>query len=115
MTSNEKLTRAQQNSLHLYFTQVADALNAAGYSVEQVLTHYKMELQWTPQIVKELLWKTAQKRMFSKQSTTQLLKQNEIDDIYLAVSRFLGERLHIENPPFPSLETLEKNAEKRME
>ena len=102
-----KRTLAQNNALHLYLRRVSQILNDAGYSVEQVLTNFNMELSWSPELCKEILWRTAQKRMLGKVSTTQLLKQGEIDDIVDVVTRFLGERLKIENPPpFPSLEEL---------
>ena len=100
-----KRTLAQNNALHLYLRRVSQVLNDAGYSVEQVLTYFSMELSWSPELCKEILWRTAQKRMLGKVSTTQLFKQGEIDDIVDVVTRFLGERLKIENPPpFPSLE-----------
>ena len=103
-------TDRQNRSLHVYLRQVAEILNAAGYSVEQVLTNFTMELSWSEELVKEILWRTAQKRMLGKQSTTSLLKKDEIDDIVNVITRFLGERLHIENPPpFPSIESLELN------
>ena len=107
--TKEQRTLAQNNALHLYLRRISDILNSAGYSIEQVLENFTMELSWTPELCKEILWRTAQKRMLKKQSTTQLLKQGEIDDIVEVITRFLGERLRVENPPpFPSLEELEK-------
>ena len=103
---NDLRTLAQNNSLHLYCQRVADSLNAAGYSIPEVLKHFKMEIPFTKENVKELLWRTAQKRMFSKHSTKQLLKQGEIDDIVDVMTRFLGENFHIEYIPWPSLEEL---------
>lgn len=104
----EQRTIQQNNALRLYFRHIAKALNEAGYSIEQVLNHYTIELIWTPELVLEILWRTAQKRMLGKTSTKSLLKQGEIDDIVLAISRFLGERLKIDPPAFPSLESLEE-------
>ena len=86
---NEQRTLAQNNALHLYCQLIADSLNAAGYSIPEVLKHFKMEVPWTKENVKEILWRTAQQRMFSKHSTKQLLRQGEIDDIVDVITRFL--------------------------
>ena len=102
---NEELRTIRQNSaLHVYFRQVAQALNDAGYSIQEVLKNFTMELEWSETSVKEVLWRSAQKRMFAKESTTKLSKQKEIDLIYESMNRFLGEKLHIESIPFPNLE-----------
>jgi hypothetical protein len=51
---------AQQNrALHLYYEHLAKELNAAGYTVQLVLKE-KIDLDWQPSMVKELLWRTAQ-------------------------------------------------------
>lgn len=105
--SKYKRTQAQNNALHLYLKRVSDSLNDAGYSVEAVLKNFTMELSWTPEMCKEILWKTAQKRMLNKKSTTELLKQGEIDLMHEVLTRFLGEKLGIEYIPFPSVAELE--------
>lgn len=93
-------TSVQNRSLHLYFTLVADAFNEAGLTVRKVLEK-KMELDWTPLMVKEALWKPAQEALLGKRSTTKLAKVAEIDLIYDHLTRHLGElfELHV---PFPS-------------
>lgn len=93
-------TMDQNSAMHVYFKLIADALNDAGYSVQEVLAQ-KMELDWTPYRVKELLWKDAQFRLFGKESTTQLDKVEEIDNIHDHLTRHLGEKFHIEYIPFP--------------
>ena len=109
MENNEQRTPTQNNALHLYCQRIADSLNAAGYSIPEVLKHFKMEVPWTKENVKEILWRTAQQRMYNKHSTKQLLKQGEIDDIVDVMTRFLGENFHIEYIPWPSIEELEKH------
>ena len=102
----EKRTNQQNKSLHLYFRHIAKALNDSGLTVDQVLENFTMELVWSEELVKEILWRTAQKRMFGKSSTTQLLKKEEIDTLHDVITRFLGEKLHLEYIPFPSEEEL---------
>ena len=70
--TEELLTRRQQNSLHVYLRQVARALNDAGYSIQEVLKNFTMELEWSEESVKEVLWRSAQKRMFGKESKNKL-------------------------------------------
>lgn len=87
----------------MYCQQVADALNDAGLSMEQVLQNFTMELEWTKGTVKEIIWRTAQERLVGKQSTTELNKQQEIDRVYEAINRFLA-KLGIDSIPFPNYE-----------
>ena len=108
MTPKEQRTLAQNSALHLYLRRVSQALNDAGLTIEEVLKHFTMELEWTPESCKEILWRTAQKRMLGKVSTKSLLKQGEIDFIWEAMNKFLGERLHIESIFWPSISELEK-------
>jgi hypothetical protein len=93
-------TGSQNDALHLWFTFLAEALNEAGLTVQEVLAQ-KMELNWTPYMVKELLWKEAQKRLYGKDSTAKLDKVSEIDNIHDHLTRHLGEKFHIEYIPFP--------------
>ena len=100
---NKQRTLSQNAALHLWYERVSDALKASGYSVQEVLKNFTMEVEWTPGAVKEILWRHAQKIMFNKESTTNLDKSKEIDAVYDVMNRFLGEKLHIENIPFPAI------------
>ena len=74
-------TIPQNNALHLYFQMVADALNDAGYDVRHVVKP-DIDIPWTKELVKNHLWRPVQKLAFEKESTTELLKQKEIDKIW---------------------------------
>ena len=97
----EKRTTQQNKALHVYFELVAEALNSAGYDIPTILKKTRIDIPWTKESAKELIWKTIQKSMYSKESTTQLSKQQEIDKVYEVVNRFLA-TLKIESIPFPS-------------
>ena len=89
--------------MHLLFSQIADELNAQGLTVQEVLKSFTMEIDWTPERVKSIIWKSAQKPITKKESTANLDKV-EVDQIYEHVNRFLsqpGIAIHI---PFPSEE-----------
>src|SRR3990167_6240477 len=106
----EQRTPAQNNSLWLYFTHVADELNAAGYDIRKTVKVMQgnLEIPWSKQSVHDSLWITIQKTLYGKESTKELSKQGEIDEVHDVLNRFLGERLGIEYIHFPSIEELEK-------
>lgn len=99
----ETRTIQQNKALHKYFQQIADSLNESGYDVKTVLNKMRegVEIAWTKEMVKEILWREIQKIMYSKQSTTELSKHQEIERIHEVLQRFLGERLHMEYTDFP--------------
>jgi len=99
---DKQRTPTQNNSLHLWCEQIAHAYNEKGMTVEEVIKNFKMELFWSKESVKELIIRTAIKRMFGKESTTTLLKQGEIDQIVDVVTKF-NAQMEIEYIPFPHL------------
>ena len=82
-------TLSQNAALHVFFKLVADALNDGGFSVQETIKH-TLDVDWTPDLVKVLIWKKAQRKFLGKDSTTQLEKHMEIDQIYDHVNRFLA-------------------------
>lgn len=107
---DKKRTGKQNNSLHLYCSWVADALNEKGLTVQQVLQH-SMEINWTTDRVKDLVWRLAQKGLLGKESTTEL-DRHEPKKIHEHVIRFLAKaapsvgfidwpHLEVPDPPEP--------------
>lgn len=92
-------TQQQNKALHLYYRLLADALNDAGLNVQKTLAQ-KIELDWTPEMIKELLWRPAQKTLLRKDSTTDLEKQMDIDLVYEHLNRHIGQKFGI-FVPFP--------------
>ncbi len=92
-------TYKQNSALHLWFMWLATELNLAGYTVQLVLKE-KMDLDWTPDICKELLWRPAQQAILKKKSTTELGKIEDIDKVYDHLNRHLGEKfgVHVKFP-----------------
>lgn len=87
-------TLSQNAALHVWFTLLADELNAAGYTVQLVLKE-KMDLDWDADKVKELLWRPAQKALLGKNSTTELKKVEDIDKVYEHLNRHIGQKFGI--------------------
>jgi hypothetical protein len=113
-----KRTLTQNNALHRYYELIAKSLNEIGISPRlflEVLEKNGIEAQFSPYLVKDLIWHRVQKKILGKQSTTQLSKTGEIDLIVDAINKFFSEYFGVmgyEFIPFPSLETLmesEKN------
>ena len=96
----DQRTIPQNNALHLYFSQVAEALNDAGLDVREVI---KVDTPWNRHLVKDILWRSIQRKVVRKESTRDLSK-TDIDKIYEILNRALSEKgIYV---PFPSQETL---------
>lgn len=93
-------TGAQNNSLHLWLTQLAKELNEQGITVQQVLAK-TVELDWNKDTLKENIWRPIQKALTGKKSSTELNKVSEIDEVYEHLNRFFSTNwgIHI---PFPT-------------
>ena len=90
---HKKLTRPQQNSLWLFFRNLAKALNDAGYDMKKTLKH-DIEIPWTEQSVHDHLWVPIQVAMIGKSSTTEM-NTVEPSEIYEVLNRHLGEKMGI--------------------
>lgn len=97
-----KRTPAQNNALHLWLSMKAEQCRNAGVSPRMAFER-TIELDMTPQIMKEI-FRTVQKVMLKKKSTTELEKVGEIDDIVEHLNRFFAEEFFLEGIPFPSNE-----------
>ena len=100
LVKTDKRTSQQNNALHLYFRLLADDLNEAG--LDQLTFPWKegAKLDWTPESVKEHLWKPIQKVMV-KEGMTSKLKKEDVDKVYQTLSRNLAERCGV-TTAFPS-------------
>lgn len=94
-----KRTEQQNKALHLWFTQVAEALDSEGLSIQEVLAK-AVDRPWTETSVKELMWRPIQKAMLDKESTTGL-ERSECSKVYEVLNRHLGTHFGV-HVPFPS-------------
>ncbi|ARM83960.1 hypothetical protein [Marinobacter salarius] len=92
-------TLTQNAAMHLFFGWLADALNDAGKDMRRTLRH-DVDIPWTPESVKEHLWRPIQKAMTEKHSTTEITTV-EPTAIHEVLSRHLGERLGLVCPAWP--------------
>ena len=97
-------TNSQNKAIHKYLELLSDALNDAGFDVKQVI---RVDIPWTPEMAKELIWRPVQKLHLGKESTTQLTT-TQVDKIYEIINRAIGERVRI-YVPFPSKEQINES------
>lgn len=90
-------TIKQNSAMHKYFSMLSDKLNEGGLSVAKTL---KIDIEWTPTSVKDLLWRPIQEAVLDKKSTTKLTK-DEITKVYDVLNRALAERFGM-SVEFPS-------------
>lgn len=100
----KKRTLRQNSAMHLFFTHLADELNAAGLD-QRVVLKPEIAIPWDDKAVKEKLFKPILKVYKGKESTT-LMTTTEIDEVIQILTRHLGESLGFVVPEFPSIESL---------
>ena len=92
-------TLLQNKALHVYFDQLATALNDAGWEMKKVLEEKAVDIPWSGPRVKEVLWRPIQEALTGKHSTTEI---NTVDptEIYAVLDRHLSEKfgVHVEWP-----------------
>jgi len=106
MTDKESKQRTlrQNRALHAYFSLLAEALNDAGLDMRTVLKP-EVDIPWTPENVKNHLWRPLQEVCVNKESTADL-STDEINKIYEVLNRHIGEKFSL-NVLFPSEEHTE--------
>lgn len=88
MTEEKQRTTLQNRSLHKYFSLLAKELNEAGLDMKAVLAP-SVDIPWTPENIKNHLWRPVQKVYANKESTAELTTK-ETTDIYEALNRHLA-------------------------
>jgi hypothetical protein len=91
-------TERQNNAMHLWFRQMADQLNDAGYSAKHPFND-EIEVPFTEVLVKEMLYKPIIKAMYDKKSTATLTG-GQVSEAAEVLVRWLSEKKGID-VPFP--------------
>ncbi len=90
LSSMNQRTPLQNRAMHKYFTMLAEELNAAGLDMKTVLKP-TVDIPWTPESIKNHLWRPVQDAMFDKESTTELTTK-DLTQVYETLTRHLGEK-----------------------
>ena len=95
MELDTKRTDPQNKSAHLWFDELADALNASGYTVnsKEVL---RLDVPWTKDNVKEFLFRPVMKAMYPDKTSTAQLTKAEWSAVVEALNLALGERVGVQ-------------------
>jgi len=104
--SDKPYTEQQRKAIWLFLTHLSQVFNDAGLDLRAILKP-EINIPFTKEIAHDHLWIPIQQMMFGTDSLTKLKKQGEIDQIYEVLVRELGEKHHIEVPPFPNDPTRE--------
>ena len=100
------ITALQMRSIHLYFSMLADALNAAGLDMKAVMAKLSKNamIPWSASAVKERLWRPVIIDTYGKESTTEL-ETEEVSGAYEALNEVTSSQLGI-GVQFPDKYTL---------
>ena len=98
----EKRTSTQNNSIHLLCEMYAEALNDSGYEMKAVLAVKEVDVPWSKETIKEVLFKPIMLAMFDKKSTTELTTK-EVSEVYETLNRHLASKFGV-SVSFPSRE-----------
>ena len=105
---SDKRSLPQNNAMHLFFELLADNLNSSGWDMRKLLKE-GVDIPWTADSVKRMLWIPIQKSMFNKKRTRDL-KIDEVGKTHEVLNRHIGKRTGV-FVPFPSVEAIIANQE----
>jgi hypothetical protein len=71
---------------------------------ELVFEKEEVEIEWTMQLVKDIIWRKIQLVVFKDKESTTQLKRDEVSRVYEAIDYYLSSRFGIESIDFPSWE-----------
>lgn len=81
---------AQNRALHKLFTNIAEQLNELGETFNHLWQDEIVEIPYTPELIKETLWKTVQMALFNKASTTEI-NTEELNQVLDVITLKFGE------------------------
>lgn len=92
-------TSQQNKALHLWLRQKAQQCRDAGVTTQMAFGK-TIELEMTEETMK-VIWRYVQKAMFNKDSTRDLDKIAELDEVAEHLNRFFAENFNLEGIPIP--------------
>lgn len=94
----------QNNAMHLWFSQYAELLNDAGFDVKATVRE-DIEVPWTGDLIKSVIWKPLLLQMYGKKSTRKMEKKM-VNKLLDTINKTIGVRTGVPVPEFPSQESL---------
>ena len=99
MKDHPRRTDQQNKAMHKYFELLSTALNDAGLDARKTLKP-EVEIPWTPEMIKNLMWRPIQEAMTGKKSTTELTTV-EPSEVHAVLNRHLSSKFGL-NVEWPS-------------
>jgi hypothetical protein len=93
MKTGKQRSLTENRCLHLYCTQLADALNDAGLDFRQTIKD-GVDVPWTPELAKDYLWRPIQKAITGKDSTTKP-ERGQYGEIYDVLNRHISGKMGV--------------------
>ena len=84
-------TNPQNRAFHLWLTRLAEALNDAGFSVNDHLV-IQCDIGFTKENLKETVVRPVMTALYPEITSTTKLSTTQIQDVYLYVDRAISER-----------------------
>ena len=105
-----KRSSKENKSLHVLFQNIAFELNRLGHEFTfKGIKGIDIQTTYTPEIVKNFIWRPLQDALLKKQSTTELT-HNDIELIFMILGKWFSENgVEIQ---FPSIESLKMENER---
>jgi len=84
-------TPQQRKAIEVYCRKLADALNNAGYTVnDQVVL--RLPVSWTQENIKELMFKQIMTALYPEKESTTQLDTDEVSEVYENLNLAVSER-----------------------
>ena len=98
-------TDTQNAAIHVFCRLIAEALNDAGYEmvIESKALSSTVEVPWTQDSVKDLIWRKVQMTKYPAKESTVKLERTEVSEVADTITKFLGEKFGLQ-VIFPSNE-----------
>lgn len=97
--SGKTRTHKQNNALHVYCRQLAEALNTGGLDMKKTLKQ-ETDIPWTGELVKQYMWKPVQEAIIGSDSTSSATVE-DYDKVHQVLSKHLSEKFNL-YIPFPT-------------
>lgn len=103
-TEGRKRSDQQRKAIEVYCRELAQQLNDAGMDQRKVLAEMRegVELPWSQERVKEVLWREVQIAAVGKNSTTTL-ERDEVSKVYDILNRWTADALGV-SVQFPHID-----------
>jgi len=97
-------TIKQNAGMWLYLSMTAKALNEAGFEMVVTIAKKEVQIPWTKDTLKQVVWDGIMVKLLNKESTTEL-ETDEVTQVYEVMNRFTSDTFGV-GMNFPSKESI---------